>query len=107
MNRRIISPVCLVFLLASIIMSVSVMNGLAWSNGGYSDEPSNPDYGTHDWIAQHALDWLPTEEKQYILDYLAASDTTGSWASVRDTITGAWGEAMVGIGDAIYIARKS
>ena len=53
-------------------MSVSVMNGLAWSNGGYSADPSNPDYGTHDWIAQHALDWLPVEEKQYILDNLKA-----------------------------------
>ena len=32
---------------------------LAYSNGGYSADPSDPDYGTHDWIAQHALDWLP------------------------------------------------
>jgi len=44
----------------------------AWSNGGYSSDPSNPDYGTHDWIAQHALDWLPTKEKQYVLDNFAA-----------------------------------
>jgi hypothetical protein len=49
-------------------MSVLVMNGLAWSNGGYSADPSDPDYGTHDWIAQHALDWLPINEKKYILD---------------------------------------
>ena len=27
----------------------------AWSNGGYSADPSNPDYGTHDWIADMAL----------------------------------------------------
>lgn len=44
---------------------------MAWSNGGYSDDPSNPDYGTHDWIAQHALDWLPDAEKWYILDNFA------------------------------------
>jgi len=43
----------------------------AWSNGGYSDDPSNPKYGTHDWIADHALDWLPSEEKQFILNNLA------------------------------------
>ena len=42
----------------------------AWSNGGYSADPSNPDYGTHDWIAEHALDWLPSNEKQYILNNL-------------------------------------
>jgi hypothetical protein len=39
-----------------------------WSNGGYSTDPTNPDYGTHDWIAEHALDWLPLEEKQFLLD---------------------------------------
>jgi hypothetical protein len=43
-----------------------------WSNGGFSDDPTNPDYGTHDWIAQHALDWLPAEEKQFILDNLSS-----------------------------------
>ena len=42
----------------------------AWSNGGYSADPSDPDYGTHDWIAQHALDWLPDNEKRYISDNL-------------------------------------
>ena len=45
---------------------------LCWSNGGYSADPTQPDYGTHDWIAQHALDLLPAEEKQYITDNLAA-----------------------------------
>ncbi|MCK5290946.1 MAG: hypothetical protein KAR39_02895 [Thermoplasmata archaeon] len=42
----------------------------AYSNGGYSADPSNPDYGTHDYIAQHALDWLPDNEKRYISDNL-------------------------------------
>ena len=39
-----------------------------WSNGGYSADPTNPDYGTHDWISEHALDWLPLGEKQFLLD---------------------------------------
>ena len=43
---------------------------VARSNGGYSDDPANPDYGTHDWIAQHALDLLPAHEKQYLEDNL-------------------------------------
>jgi hypothetical protein len=38
----------------------------AWSNGGCSSEPSVPDYGTHDWIAGHALDLLPANEKGFI-----------------------------------------
>jgi hypothetical protein len=44
----------------------------AWSNGGYSSDPSHPDYGTHDWLAQHALDWLPSVEKEYIINNLAS-----------------------------------
>ena len=47
-------------------------NANAWSNGGFSDDPSHPDYGTHDWIAHHALDWIPDSEKQFILNNLAA-----------------------------------
>jgi hypothetical protein len=50
----------------------NVSGVFGWSNGGFSDNPANPEYGTHDWIAQHALDWLPTEEKQFILDNLSA-----------------------------------
>ncbi len=53
------------------VLLLSVKPALCWSNGGYSDNPSQPDYGTHDWIAQHALDYLPTQEKQYITDNLA------------------------------------
>jgi hypothetical protein len=54
------------------VLLMSVKPAWCWSNGGYSDNPAQPDYGTHDWIAQHALDYLPTEEKQYITDNLAA-----------------------------------
>jgi len=43
-----------------------------WSNGGYSADPTHPDYGTHDWIAEHALDWLPQQEKQFLLDNKAS-----------------------------------
>ena len=45
-----------------------------WKNGPtgseFSSNPQAPKYGTHDWIAEHALDWLETEEKKYILDNL-------------------------------------
>ena len=40
----------------------------AWSNGGFSSDPKRPLYGTHDWIADKALSFLPYEEKKYILD---------------------------------------
>lgn len=50
-------------------------NSSSWRNGPVGDEfstnPLSPKYGTHDWIAEHALDWLPLTEKKYILDNLA------------------------------------
>lgn len=58
---------------AVLLVTVSISSQTAaWSNGGYSADPTHPDYGTHDWIAQHALDWLPATEKGYIVDNLAA-----------------------------------
>jgi hypothetical protein len=56
-------------------ISILLLGGegaLCWSNGGYSTDPATPIYGTHDWIAEHALDFLPAQEKQYIVDNLAA-----------------------------------
>lgn len=63
------TSLCITLLLisSSLIPTVS-----AWGNGGFSQDPSNPNYGTHDWISEHALDWLPEEEKRYLLENLAA-----------------------------------
>jgi hypothetical protein len=67
------SILLLVIILASTFLCTSYFKtGNAWSNGGYSTDPTQPVYGTHDWIAQHALDWLPTNEKQYITNNLEA-----------------------------------
>jgi len=63
---------CLLLIACMSALLLSGKPALCWSNGGYSDNPAQPDYGTHDWIAQHALDYLPTQEKQYITDNLAA-----------------------------------
>jgi len=65
------------------LVSAPTLQVYGWSNGGYSADPANPDYGTHDWIAHHALDWLPIEEKQYILDnfasYLYGTELPDNW----------------------------
>lgn len=50
--------------------SAFIPTASAWSNGGYSSDPTNPDYGTHDWIAQHAKNWLPAVERKWIDDNL-------------------------------------
>jgi len=93
MKQKAISGIKLTLLLGTLCIMLNVRLAVGWSNGGYSADPSNPDYGTHDWIAQHALDWLPTQEKQYILDNLA---TYLYGTELPDN-----GEAPDGIGDAI------
>lgn len=62
----------ILLLLCASALLLGIKPALGWSNGGYSADPAQPDYGTHDWIAQHALDYLPAQEKQYITDNLAS-----------------------------------
>jgi hypothetical protein len=38
-----------------LVISYAPVDTTAWSNGGYSSDPSNPDYGTHDVIADRAI----------------------------------------------------
>mgnify|MGYP001626237261 CR=1 FL=1 len=57
-------------LLFLVALCLSVAPVYAWSNGGFSQDPSSPKYGTHDWIAEHALDWLPPEAKRWITENL-------------------------------------
>jgi len=72
MKKRVFAAILLTALMLGTLYIVSNVRPVrSWSNGGYSSDPNNPLYGTHDWIAQHALDWLPTQEKEYILNNLA------------------------------------
>src|SRR3989304_10089550 len=61
-----------VLLSALLISSFGATTVSGWSNGGYSGDPAHPGYGTHDWIAEHALNWLPPQEKQFFSDNLAS-----------------------------------
>ncbi len=70
-KRQLALLVVAVFLAAFLSASANSGRVSAWSNGGYSADPTHPGYGTHDWVAEHALDWLPAEEKQFLTDNLA------------------------------------
>ena len=69
-HLKLTKPILLI-VCASLLLLCG-QSAWGWSNNGYSDYPANPKYGTHDWIAQLALDYLPAQEKQYITDNLAA-----------------------------------
>ena len=52
-------------LLALVSLPLLSASAGAWSNGGYSTDQANPDYGTHDWIAEAALD-LQTRDVTFL-----------------------------------------
>ncbi len=39
----------------TLLLTGSSVSVAGWSNGGYSADPDDPDWGTHDWIADKAL----------------------------------------------------
>lgn len=62
--------ICIIVTIVSATISCCCAPVSAWSNGGYSDDPGDVRYGTHDWIAEHALNFLPPSERQYMDDNL-------------------------------------
>jgi len=93
MLKKTVSGIMLIILLMGTLYIMLDLKPVAgWSNGGYSSDPNNPNYGTHDWIAQHALDWLPNKEKEYIINNLAIylygtelPDNSGAPDGIGDT----------------------
>jgi len=71
-KKQLAFTVAIVLFATFVAISPIFSRVFAWSNGGYSTDPALPVYGTHDWIAQHALDWLPAQEKQFFTDNLAS-----------------------------------
>jgi len=60
----------------AICWHITVLHAGAWSNGPSGNtttntpsECTNPPYGTHDWIADHALSMLPDKEKAWLQEY--------------------------------------
>jgi hypothetical protein len=61
------SKLALALCLFAMFSAFQISSCYSWSNGGYSPDPFNPKYGTHDWVAEHALDWLPEEARRWIV----------------------------------------
>lgn len=69
-------------LAAIALLSISAFAGdecAAWGNGGYSEDRSDPDYGTHDWIAERALA-LVTADKTFLASTYHVSFLLGTEA---------------------------
>jgi hypothetical protein len=66
-KQAVLSCAC-VLLSALLIIGFGATTVSGWSNGDSTGDPAHPGYGTHDWIAEHALDWLPPQEKQFFTE---------------------------------------
>jgi hypothetical protein len=61
-----------IFLFSLVLVFLTSLHGTAWSNGGNSANPDNPDYGTHDWIAENAVNFLPANDSVWIKNNMVA-----------------------------------
>ncbi len=61
-----------IFLISIALVLLTSAPGTAWSNGGNSANIDNPDYGTHDWIAETAVDFLPGNYSYWIKNNMVA-----------------------------------
>jgi hypothetical protein len=72
----------------ALILGVSA-GARAWGNGGYSADPSNPDYGVHDWIAEEALDMQTLDVSflttTYHAEYLYGTEWPDNSSNFGDT----------------------
>ncbi|MCH8022808.1 MAG: zinc dependent phospholipase C family protein, partial [Thaumarchaeota archaeon] len=72
-----LSAYIMIFLLTGLTITF-LSPVFSWGNGGLTTDLDNPKYGSHDWFAQHALDFLPDEEKSYLQnnlnDYLLGTE---------------------------------
>jgi hypothetical protein len=78
------------------ILAVALLLGVspgtwAWGNGGYSADPSNPDYGIHDWIADKALDMQVLDttflKTTYHAEYLYGTEWPDNSGNIGDTFS--------------------
>jgi hypothetical protein len=65
-------------LLLSLVSVALLSQAAAWNNGGDTEEGNMPNFATHDWIALHAAEWLPIQERwwieQNVDDYLLGTE---------------------------------
>ena len=83
------SPMTVAFVFAVTVLSVLPASASAWGNGGFSADPTHPDYGIHDWIADKALSFQ-TADVQFLLTtyharYLIGTEAPDNGAYIGDS----------------------
>lgn len=77
-------------LVVSVASVLAPSSAWAWGNGGYSADFDNPDYGTHDWIADRALT-LQTKDVTFIAsayhsEYLLGTEAPDNPEFIGDSV---------------------
>lgn len=77
-------------LLLALLFTIGIQpQTIAWSNGGYSSDPDDPDYGTHDWIADKALAILTKDasflKTTYHARFLLGTEAPDNTAYIGDS----------------------
>ena len=85
----VFSRVAILLCAFAVFTPVALTGSDAWSNGGYSGDVSHPDYGTHDWIAEAALE-LQTGNSSFLsstyhTSYLLGTEAPDNPSYIGDT----------------------
>lgn len=74
----------------SAVVAFAPCSARAWSNGGYSADIEDPDYGTHDWIADMALSMQSEDvsflETTYHATYLIGTEAPDNPVFIGDSM---------------------
>ncbi len=88
MRRSLALAIAFVAFAAAVLAPSSA---LAWGNGGYSDDQENPDYGTHDWVAEKALTLQSADvgflSSTYHSEYLLGTEAPDNPEFIGDSAT--------------------
>lgn len=81
------NPELAIAMVLSVALALTFPGCGAWGNGGYSADPSNPDYGTHDWISERAIE-LVAGEKTFLSTTFRSSYLLGTESPDNPDMTG-------------------
>ncbi len=90
------------FLLSLMILGTGPTVANAWSNGGASNDPSNPDYGTHDQFAKYGMIYVKEQFPQLVTWLEEDMSEYLYWTEVPDMVLQDWTNHNYDFGDYGY-----
>ncbi|MHC1591157.1 MAG: Loki-CTERM sorting domain-containing protein [Candidatus Helarchaeales archaeon] len=96
-NTMTVLSACIFFLIMTFTPLMVIVPGFAWNNGDPGDYYYGVRFGSHDWIADHAMNMLPSEDRSWYDGIYRTYFLIGTEAPDNSSID--IGDGLVGYGD--------